>query len=525
MKICPTCQATYPNGFQYCPNDTDVLLTREEYALRSQPAAPAPATEVIPLHNWRQAKSSEETAKTLPFPQVDKAEERGARPAGKVGNGQVAEVKPPAARVETEPLRPTEPLAPEAPGPQPWPGRPEPSEAPVSAAATADLSFTVPETGNLFTRIREGFQQFVQYFGKSAPTEAGEFHFLLEEDPLYARFGREIQVATSEFRQDPKAFVVSLARGEGNNKQRRRVLVSGSALAVIVYSFIIFVIPAIMLLVGGTKVQSEEAPKEELAFLAPLTEMPKVDAKKPDVPKEMKGKGGFTGGSKPKIEQARGGGGGGRQTPTPPSKGVPPQMALTPQILPPRAEPPTIKNPSLPVPMTAYGDPKALPQLKGPIGDPTAAPAPPSSGPGAGAGVGRGSGTGVGGGEGGGVGPGRGGNAGGGDFGLGGGRGPGGSGGIEDAGKNGAGKPNILYKEKAKYTEEARQNKIQGTVMLTAVFTADGRITGIRVIRGLPDGLTEKAIEAAQKIRFQPATKNGAAVSVRANLEFTFNLY
>jgi TonB family protein len=57
------------------------------------------------------------------------------------------------------------------------------------------------------------------------------------------------------------------------------------------------------------------------------------------------------------------------------------------------------------------------------------------------------------------------------------------------------------------------------------IFTADGRIDSIRVVRGLPDGLTEKAIEAAKRIRFQPAVKNGAPVSVRGQLEFSFNLY
>ena len=92
-------------------------------------------------------------------------------------------------------------------------------------------------------------------------------------------------------------------------------------------------------------------------------------------------------------------------------------------------------------------------------------------------------------------------------------------------GQDGVGRIQILFKEKAKYTEEARQNKIQGTVVLSAVFTSDGQVTSVRVIRGLPDGLTEKAIEAAKKIRFQPATKNGAAVTVRGQLEFTFNLY
>jgi TonB family protein len=85
-------------------------------------------------------------------------------------------------------------------------------------------------------------------------------------------------------------------------------------------------------------------------------------------------------------------------------------------------------------------------------------------------------------------------------------------------------RPTILYKEKAKYTLEARHNRIEGTVVLNVIFTADGRITSIKVVRGLPDGLTEKAIEAALKIRFQPAIKNGAPVSVRGNIEFKFVL-
>jgi TonB family protein len=86
-------------------------------------------------------------------------------------------------------------------------------------------------------------------------------------------------------------------------------------------------------------------------------------------------------------------------------------------------------------------------------------------------------------------------------------------------------RPTILYKEKAVYTQEARDNKVQGTVVLNVTFTLDERITDIRVVRGLPHGLTEKAIEAAQKIRFKAAMKDGQPVSVRGNLEFTFNPY
>jgi TonB family protein len=86
-------------------------------------------------------------------------------------------------------------------------------------------------------------------------------------------------------------------------------------------------------------------------------------------------------------------------------------------------------------------------------------------------------------------------------------------------------RPTILYREKAKYTEIARINREQGTVVLQIVFGVNGEMQDIRVVRGLPDGLTHKAIEAAQKIKFNPAIKNGEPVSVRGSLEFSFYLY
>ena len=86
-------------------------------------------------------------------------------------------------------------------------------------------------------------------------------------------------------------------------------------------------------------------------------------------------------------------------------------------------------------------------------------------------------------------------------------------------------RPTILYREKAQYTQIARINLVEGAVVLQVVFAGNGELQNIRVIRGLPDGLTRKAIEAAQKIRFNPAIKNGEPVSVRGSLEYTFNLY
>jgi TonB family protein len=86
-------------------------------------------------------------------------------------------------------------------------------------------------------------------------------------------------------------------------------------------------------------------------------------------------------------------------------------------------------------------------------------------------------------------------------------------------------RPTILYKEKAKYTEAARQQRIRGTVVLSVIFFSDGQIGSVRVLRALPYGLTAQSLAAVEKIRFGPALKDGQPVSVRGNLEFSFNLY
>jgi TonB family protein len=86
-------------------------------------------------------------------------------------------------------------------------------------------------------------------------------------------------------------------------------------------------------------------------------------------------------------------------------------------------------------------------------------------------------------------------------------------------------RPKITYREKAKYTEEARENITHGVITLNVVFRTDGSLSDIRVVTGLPYGLIERAIDAARKIRFEPAIKDGQPVHVRGNLEFVFNLY
>jgi periplasmic protein TonB len=220
------------------------------------------------------------------------------------------------------------------------------------------------------------------------------------------------------------------------------------------------------------------------------------------------------GGSLSQSQRSRGGGGADDQKRA--SKGAHPNASLDRQLAPPTLDPPVIEHSTLIIVPTVVADPKSLLPMKGPVGVLDSPPdAPPSRGSGRGTGIGSGIGSGYEQGEGSGVG--------GGPFRPGGGRTTGS--GNDIAVMSETLRPTILYREKAKYTEEARQRKVEGTVVLTVVFGADGRIHDIRTVRGLPEGLTETSIEAAQKIRFHPAVQNGRPVSVRATLEFSFALY
>lgn len=83
----------------------------------------------------------------------------------------------------------------------------------------------------------------------------------------------------------------------------------------------------------------------------------------------------------------------------------------------------------------------------------------------------------------------------------------------------------ILKKAEPSYTREGRRHLTKGLVVLRLILAADETVKHIEVIKGLPDGLTEKAIEAAQKIKFKPAKKDGKPVSVWVEVEYYFDVY
>ena len=82
----------------------------------------------------------------------------------------------------------------------------------------------------------------------------------------------------------------------------------------------------------------------------------------------------------------------------------------------------------------------------------------------------------------------------------------------------------ILSKPSPSYTKEARRNGVQGYVVLKTLLSADGTVSRVRVLKGLPAGLTETAIRAACKIKFRPAMKDGQSVAQWVTAEYVFRL-
>lgn len=85
-------------------------------------------------------------------------------------------------------------------------------------------------------------------------------------------------------------------------------------------------------------------------------------------------------------------------------------------------------------------------------------------------------------------------------------------------------RPIQLNRVQPHYTEEARRSQTQGTVLVSIFIDTNGDVTQARVLRGLPDGLNEQAIAAALQLKFNPATRNGFAVTSSLAISVEFNL-
>jgi len=84
--------------------------------------------------------------------------------------------------------------------------------------------------------------------------------------------------------------------------------------------------------------------------------------------------------------------------------------------------------------------------------------------------------------------------------------------------------PTIIKRVEPRYTDEAGQARVVGTVILQAVIQTNGTADILKVVKPLPFGLTESALEALQQWRFMPAVRNGKEIPVATNIEVAFNI-
>jgi TonB family protein len=225
-------------------------------------------------------------------------------------------------------------------------------------------------------------------------------------------------------------------------------------------------------------------------------------------------------------DDAGGGGGGGKNEKEPLSQGDRADQSKTP-VRAPDINTPRMENPSIVLPPATTEGNKTYQKVFGKLGDPNGIP---GFSNGTGRGGGQGEGTGLGQGNGNGTGNGNGNGSGSGN-GNGNGNGSGTGGGTEGElpppPKHVGVTQNlkILAKPKPSYTDSARQNQVQGTVVLKVMFLANGSIGSISTVKGLPNGLTEQAIAAARGMRFEPAKIDGQGRDVSKTVEFTFSIY
>lgn len=79
--------------------------------------------------------------------------------------------------------------------------------------------------------------------------------------------------------------------------------------------------------------------------------------------------------------------------------------------------------------------------------------------------------------------------------------------------------------ENIKYPQMAKESGIQGRVFVTFVVERDGRVTDVRVMRGIGGGCDEEAIRVVQNMpKWTPGKQRGKPVRVQFNLPVKFTL-
>lgn len=86
--------------------------------------------------------------------------------------------------------------------------------------------------------------------------------------------------------------------------------------------------------------------------------------------------------------------------------------------------------------------------------------------------------------------------------------------------------PKLVHEVHPRYTGEAIQAHVEGSVVVEAVVLETGEVGDVRVVRSLDAeyGLDEACVEAVKEWQFEPGTKGGTPVAVLVEVELSFTL-
>jgi TonB family protein len=82
--------------------------------------------------------------------------------------------------------------------------------------------------------------------------------------------------------------------------------------------------------------------------------------------------------------------------------------------------------------------------------------------------------------------------------------------------------PEFVSRVKPEYTAEAERADVNATVEVIVVLRSSGHVGEATITRWAGFGLEESALRAIRQLKFNPATRNGQPISVRALIRYNF---
>lgn len=82
--------------------------------------------------------------------------------------------------------------------------------------------------------------------------------------------------------------------------------------------------------------------------------------------------------------------------------------------------------------------------------------------------------------------------------------------------------PHVVNRVEPKYTDAARQDRIAGMLIARLLIDKTGTVRQISIVKTLPDGLSDSAIDALRQWTWSPATRDGQPVDALFNVTVNF---